>query len=88
MHPSTLPEPSHTFYAGQSRQILRLPEVERRVGFKRAHIYNLIGRGLFPRSVSLGARAVGWDSLAVEQWIEDRISGESSPRTRVIGEIL
>lgn len=60
------------------RRILRLPEVQVRIGFKRAHIYSLMNQGLFPRSVPLGPRAVGWDSLAVEQWIEDRIYGSSS----------
>lgn len=60
------------------RRILRLPEVQVRIGFKRAHIYSLMSQGLFPRSVPLGPRAVGWDSLAVEQWIEDRIYGSSS----------
>lgn len=60
------------------RRILRLPEVQVRTGFKRAHIYNLISQGRFPKSVQLGPRAVGWDSHAVDQWIEDRISAVSS----------
>ena len=60
--------------SSQPRRILRLPEVELRTGFKRAHIYNLISQGRFPKSISLGARAVGWDSVAVEKWIEERIS--------------
>ena len=76
---------SHVF---QTRRILRLPEVELRTGFKRAHIYNLMAQARFPRSIQLGPRAVGWDSLAVDQWIEDRISGEPCLRAGVIGEIL
>ncbi|CAM5487952.1 helix-turn-helix transcriptional regulator [Pseudomonas fragi] len=73
--------------ATPERRILRLPEVQVRTGFKRAHIYNLISQGRFPKSVQLGARAVGWDSHAVEQWVEDRISGEPSRRTGKGGEI-
>lgn len=70
------------------RRILRLPEVQVRTGFKRAHIYNLISQGRFPKSVQLGPRAVGWDSLAVDQWIEDRISAVSSLNSDSIGASL
>lgn len=72
---TTNPIPANSGYVG--RRILRLPEVLLMTGFKRAHIYNLINQGLFPPSVQLGARAVGWDSLAVDRWIEDRVAGES-----------
>lgn len=68
--------------SSQPRRILRLPEVELRTGFKRAHIYSLMGRELFPQSVRLGPRAVGWDSLAVESWVEDRIAGARTVLTR------
>ncbi|MHC8412550.1 AlpA family phage regulatory protein [Pseudomonas sp. Hz4] len=71
----------------QNRRILRLPDVELRSGFKRAHIYSLISQGLFPKSVRLGPRAVGWDSLAVEKWVEDRISGESILRLSAVGAV-
>lgn len=64
-------------YATTQRRILRLPEVLIRTGFKRAHIYSLINQGRFPQSVQLGPRAVGWDSLAVEKWVEERIAGVS-----------
>lgn len=70
------------------RRILRLPEVQVRTGFKRAHIYNLISQGRFPKSVQLGPRAVGWDSFAVERWIEDRISGGATSHSAVKEEIL
>ena len=77
-----------TYQSSQHRRILRLPEVELRTGFKRAHIYSLISQGRFPRSVQLGPRAVGWDSLAVEKWVEDRISGEPNRRTNAEGASL
>jgi prophage regulatory protein len=60
------------------RRILRRPEVEMRTGFKRAHIYSLMSRGLFPKAVPIGSRAVGWDSLAIERWIADRLAATSS----------
>lgn len=70
-----------------SRRILRLPNVELLTGFKRAHIYSLISQGRFPKSIQLGPRAVGWDSLAVEKWVEDRISGEPIVRPSTEGEV-
>lgn len=59
----------------QSRRILRLPDVELRTGFKRAHLYNLINQGRFPQSIQLGLRAVGWDSYAIDRWIDERLAG-------------
>lgn len=67
------------------RRILRRPEVESRTGFKRAHIYSLMRRGLFPKAIPIGARAVGWDSLAIEQWVADRLAGESLSGSSVGG---
>ena len=54
------------------RRILRRTEVEARVGFKRAHIYNLMNAGKFPKAIRLGIRAVGWDSVEIDQWIAER----------------
>lgn len=56
------------------RRILRRPEVESKTGFKRAHIYNLIKQGRFPKPMRLGVRAVGWDSFEIEAWIAERLS--------------
>ena len=50
-------------------RILRRPEVEARCGFKRAHLYKLIGNGEFPSPIQIGVRAVGWDSREIDQWI-------------------
>lgn len=76
-----------TSYASHARRILRLPEVELRTGFKRAHIYSLMTQGMFPKSVQLGSRAVGWDSQAVDCWVEDRISGFPSTRLSAGGAV-
>ncbi|TWC63021.1 AlpA family transcriptional regulator [Pseudomonas sp. SJZ103] len=47
------------------RHIMRREEVERKTGFKRAHIYNLMREGKFPQAKRIGLRAVGWDSLEI-----------------------
>ena len=56
------------------RHIMRRDEVERKTGFKRAHIYNLMKEGRFPQAKRIGLRAVGWDSLEIERWITERLT--------------
>ncbi|MBF8740710.1 AlpA family transcriptional regulator [Pseudomonas guariconensis] len=56
------------------RHIMRRDEVELKTGFKRSHIYNLMKAGQFPQCRRIGTRAVGWDSLEIEQWVQDRLS--------------
>ena len=52
--------------------IQRRPAVEARTGLSRANIYALMAKGDFPRPVRLGARAVGWHSQEVDEWITSR----------------
>lgn len=59
------------------RRILRLDEVEAKSGFKRAHIYNLMKRRQFPQALRLGVRAVGWDSIEIDQWIAERVNNRA-----------
>lgn len=62
------------------RRFLRLPQVEELTGFKRSHIYNLMKTGEFPSSVKLGARAVAWDSTAIESWQLQRLAAAELTR--------
>ncbi|AMN77236.1 AlpA family transcriptional regulator [Pseudomonas azotoformans] len=59
------------------RYIMRREEVERKTGFKRAHIYNLMKEGKFPQAKRIGLRAVGWDSLEIEQWVAERLGQQA-----------
>ena len=54
--------------------ILRRKQVEARTGLSRSTIYLRIARGEFPAPISLGVRAVGWPSDAIDKWIADRIA--------------
>ena len=55
-----------------TNRILRRPDVEGLTGLSKATIYRLVANGDFPRPIQLGARAVGWRSGDVEQWIAGR----------------
>lgn len=57
----------------QPLRILRLPDVIDRVGLKRAAIYQYVDRGLFPKQINLGPRAVGWLEHEVDAWVLARI---------------
>ena len=61
-----------------NQRIMRLPEVEVVTGYKRSSIYNFMEEGSFPKSYRLGKRAVGWDSVEVENWVKAKLrkSGE------------
>ena len=59
------------------RRILRLEEVEAKSGFKRAHIYNLMKKRQFSQALRLGVRAVGWDSIEIDQWIDERVNNRA-----------
>jgi len=70
-------------------RILRLPEVQRRTGLSRSTIYVRLDQGLFPKPVSLGARAVGWIESEVDEWIRERIAesrGDSMAASTGYGE--
>lgn len=53
--------------------ILRLPAVKARTGLSRSTIYLHVAKGIFPRPVSLGPRAVGWLESDVSKWLDARI---------------
>jgi prophage regulatory protein len=53
--------------------ILRLPTVKDRTGLSRSTIYLRISEGTFPKSISLGSRAVGWIESEINEWLEQRI---------------
>ena len=59
------------------RRILRLEEVEAKSGFKLAHIYSLMKKRQCPQALRLGVRAVGWDSIEIDQWIDERVNNRA-----------
>jgi prophage regulatory protein len=56
-----------------AHKVLRLPKVIDITGVPRSGIYARMADGKFPKSIRLGARAVGWIESEVDEWILDRI---------------
>ncbi|QXH69413.1 AlpA family transcriptional regulator [Pseudomonas asgharzadehiana] len=73
-HPAPITEANQP---SVERHIMRREEVERKTGFKRAHIYNLMKEGKFPQAKRIGLRAVGWDSREIERWITERLAQQA-----------
>jgi prophage regulatory protein len=59
--------------AEQLRSFLRLKQVKAATGMSRSWIYEAIRRGEFPAPITLGARAVAWESGSVANWQESRM---------------
>lgn len=57
-----------------ANKILRLPDVIARTGLSRSTIYLRISERQFPRSITLGPRAVGWLEADIDAWLEERIA--------------
>ena len=55
-------------------RIIRLPEVERRVGLHKSAIYQRIAAGTFPAPLKIGPRASGWLESEIDAWIEGRLA--------------
>ena len=55
-------------------KILKLPQVMEATALSRSSIYAFIKKGNFPPQFRLSERAVGWESDAINQWLEERIA--------------
>lgn len=53
--------------------VIRLPEVEKRTGYKRTTIYQKIKNNEFPAPIKMGIRAVGWLESEIDAWLQSRI---------------
>lgn len=64
--------------------ILRRKQVEAQSGYSRSTIYLRIAQGLWPKQVSLGARAVGWPAAEVDALNAARIAGKTDAELRAL----
>ncbi len=59
-------------------KVIRLKAVIARTGLGRSTIYKLQAEGKFPQSISLGARAVGWISSEIDDWVRFKVETRNS----------
>lgn len=55
-------------------KFLRLPAVLDLTGLNRATIYEMVGRGDFPKPCKIGARAIAWPQPEIEAWAAKRMA--------------
>jgi prophage regulatory protein len=55
-------------------RILRRKDVQQRTGLSRSSLYLRMSEGTFPRSISLGSRAVGWIESEIDAWLQECIA--------------
>lgn len=57
-------------------RLIRLKSVLDRTGLSRSVVYDLMGKGEFPRPAKLysGARANVWPEIEIDRWIEARVA--------------
>ena len=61
--------------ATKKQRLIRLVEVQNRVGLSNSYIYALQAKGLFPKPIKLieGGRACGYIESEIDDFIEERI---------------
>lgn len=57
-----------------TERFLRIAEVKRVTGLPTSSIYELIGKGQFPKQVSLGPGRVAWIEAEIARWQLARIA--------------
>ncbi|PST95685.1 AlpA family transcriptional regulator [Photobacterium iliopiscarium] len=55
-------------------RFIRLKEVMHVTGLGRSSIYNYMAEGRFPKTVSLGGRAVAWVESDIELWMAEKVT--------------
>lgn len=54
-------------------RLLRLQDVMDRTGCKRAKLYQMVARGLFPRPVKID-NCAHWPESSIDAWVAERIA--------------
>jgi prophage regulatory protein len=76
-------EPKPVAANRQPDNLQRLSIVMTRTGYSRASLYRMAIKGLFPKPVQLGGRAIAWRESEVDKWIAERttVSWRDAPGT-------
>lgn len=54
-------------------RLIRIKEVQHRVGLGRSTIYRWMAQGKFPRPVQLGGHVVAWTEDQLDEWISAKM---------------
>ena len=65
-------------------RLIRLKEVQHRVGLGRSTIYRWMSEGKFPKPVQLGSYTVAWAEDEVEDWILSRLERHQQQESRTV----
>ena len=55
-------------------KLLRIDDVAKKTALSPSSIYKQIRLGHFPRGIKITARATGWSSEAIDQWIVAKLN--------------
>ncbi|WP_316378477.1 AlpA family transcriptional regulator [Enterobacter hormaechei] len=61
-----------------SQSLIRLSEVQKRIGYSKAWIYRLLKEKRFPQSVKIGSRSIAFVESEVDEWINQRIEARDA----------
>lgn len=59
-------------------KMIRLPIVIEKTGLSRSSIYLRMSNNEFPKSISLGGRAIAWLEDDINQWLEQKIAASKN----------
>jgi prophage regulatory protein len=62
-------------------RILRMTQVSEITGRAHSTIWNDVSKGVFPKPIRLGPRAIGWKESEVQGWLEARSISSRSPQS-------
>ncbi len=58
-----------------AKRLIRLNEVETKIGFKKSKIWQMIKDGEFPAPIRISTTKVAWLESDVDAWIDKMVEG-------------
>lgn len=55
-------------------RVLRLPDVQAKVGLRHSAIYQRMNENTFPRPIPLDGKAKGWLESEIDNWIAEQVA--------------
>lgn len=58
-------------------RVMKLNEVINTTGLSRSSIYAYMAKGVFPKPIQLGPRAIAWVEEEVQDWLQIRLDARN-----------